>query len=180
MPNKKMIDIKKKEMETRMNTIHRGPGSSASHDLHALHDNRDGVTQDVWYNDEYDWASQSSNVQMANNISHNNINDVHDDMAEIVNESNYQEWSQLQVYNWLKMNLVKNGIKNAMIESFLNEFDDKGIAGHTLSELKNNQHMIDQLKSDFSKQNQAFGIWMLVKNAIISVGDSTLTQKESE
>ena len=65
-----------------------------------------------------------------------------------------------------------------MIKSFLFEFSTKYVTGAMLMQLKKDEDMIDKLMEKFSEKNQAFGIWMVVKNAIMNIGDSAQTVGE--
>ena len=88
-----------------------------------------------------------------------------------LNENNYQEWSQKQVLVWIKLLLVKNGIVHEMIKSFLTEFSTKCITGSVLKTFKQQPKLIDALKSQFTQNNQAFGIWIIIQSSITSLGD---------
>ena len=65
---------------------------------------------------------------------------------------NYKKWTQKQVLIWLKRNLVWNGFDNKIIKSFLTEFNENFVTGALLSKLKENEELIDGLKSEFSKK----------------------------
>ena len=69
------------------------------------------------------------------------------------------------------MNLVNNGLEMQQIDNFLNEFSKQSITGRVLSLFEQQLNAGDekewnQFRSEFSKENQTFGIWFTIKNAI--------------
>ena len=78
----------------------------------------------------------------------------------------YHEWKKEQVLLWLESNLRKDQFDNQTIDTFLNQFKAHEITGATLYELKNDKTEIATFKSEFSKQNQAYGIWSSLKRAL--------------
>ena len=88
-----------------------------------------------------------------------------------VNEANYSKWTQNEVLNWIKTHLINNGIDNNTIESFLNEFKQKYITGSMLVQLKNNPKLIDSLMKQFTKENQIFGIWLVLRSMIVNLNE---------
>ena len=106
--------------------------------------------------------------------------DNHDDHGfnRKVNETKYQEWSQKDVLVWLKDSLISNGLSKEKTKSFLKEFSTKYITGGTLDELKNNPQLVDELKSDFGDENQAFGIWIVVKRCIRNIDSPIIEQND--
>lgn len=88
-----------------------------------------------------------------------------------LNEEMYPEWSQTQVLCWLKMILLQNRLDSNTIESFLSEFKQQGVTGAGLKQFKMDETLIDIIKTGFSKRNQAFGIWLVIKSAIRLLGE---------
>ena len=92
-----------------------------------------------------------------------------------LDENKYQQWTKKEVLIWLKANLLNNGLTVKEAKSFLKEFSSKRITGGTLYIFKNNDEKrfnesINQLKSEFSYENQAFGIWIVIKASIENLG----------
>ena len=62
------------------------------------------------------------------------------------------------------------------IKTFLKEFSTKEINGTIIDKLKSDMNnasddnLFSQLKNEFSKENQAFGIWVVVKTCIQNIG----------
>lgn len=90
---------------------------------------------------------------------------------KLKSETSYEKWNQEDVLKWIRRNLDDNSIDNERIESFLDEFSQKYVTGKMLTQLKHSERLIDDLKSQFSKENQIFGLWLVVKTAILTVGD---------
>ena len=107
-------------------------------------------------------------TSMNTNDNPNGTNEMHN---LGVNESKYQQWTSNEVLIWLKMNLVENGFNNRLISSFLKEFNDMFITGAILQQMKNNEKLIDNMRNEFSKKNQAFGIWLVIKSLIQNIGN---------
>ena len=95
--------------------------------------------------------------------------------VNILDESKYAEWTTRQVLLWLKNILEANSFEDQLISAFLNEFSTKHINGHALHQLKNNESKIDHLKADFAKENQVFGMWLVVTTSILSIGGNGST-----
>ena len=89
-----------------------------------------------------------------------------------IKDENYVSWTQKQVILWLKMHLVNNGINRKIVKEFLIEFSSKCITGQILQSLKENPQMIDDLRKDFTPNNQAFGLWAVVKIGIQGIGEN--------
>ena len=136
------------------------------------------------------WAKQKLNMVLIINLSMNintqNISDKIDETVHIapevnvnrdgedvvdVHKANYLQWTQEEVSGWLKINFRDNKIDENVIELFLNEFEQQHITGAILQQFKMNERLIDQFQCKFSQKNQAFGVWIIVKNAIVSLGD---------
>ena len=94
-------------------------------------------------------------------------------------ENNYQTWNRQQVLMYLKDNLIANGMSENETKSFLKEFAKKRVTGGVIQTIKNdsNDQLFNQLKSEFSQKNQAFGIWVVVKTCFKTVGQSTTNGK---
>ena len=92
-------------------------------------------------------------------------------------EENYDKWEQKDVLIWIKYILLKNGINNKIIKRFLIEFSKKCITGSMLKQFKNNETLIDSLIKQFSIDNQAFGIWLVLRASILGIGDQKETLK---
>ena len=91
-----------------------------------------------------------------------------------IDESKYQQWSKKDVLIWLKENLINNGFSQKQAKRFLKEFSKQSITGGTLHMLKykdNDEVMFNQLRREFSIENQAFGLWMTVKTCIKDLHD---------
>ena len=86
-----------------------------------------------------------------------------------INNKDISKWNERDVIIWLKKNLLNNGFNKQIILSFLEEFQAKYITGKLLLQLKNQPNLIDELKKEFSQQNQAFGIWMVIRTEIQSL-----------
>lgn len=99
-----------------------------------------------------------------------NIINVNDDGKEDMDELQYQLWTQNQVSQWLKQHLEQK-FESKTIKSFLKEFDNKFVSGSYLKEMKNDSDSIDHFRAQFSRKNQADGIWAVVRPAIINVGN---------
>ena len=87
-----------------------------------------------------------------------------------INEKNYMNWSQMEVLNWVKMNLENNGIDDNKMNRFLNEFNEKHITGSMLVKFKNDENLLNTFINGFTELNQTFGIWMILKSSIGNVG----------
>ena len=93
------------------------------------------------------------------------------------NTSNYQDWNQKQVVNWLRNILTSNNFDKKTIDKFLNEFSTKQVTGKTLMKFKQDEKLMDKFESTFSNENRAFGIWLEIKSAISYIDiASTLTE----
>ena len=91
-----------------------------------------------------------------------------------LDENKYQQWTEKQVLIWLKENLLNNGLNEDKAKRFLKEFAKMSISGGTLYALKsNNNNEFERLKNEFSYQNQAIGIWMVVQCCIQNIGDNS-------
>ena len=80
-----------------------------------------------------------------------------------------------EILIWLKENLMNNGFNQEKAKIFLKEFAKMGITGGTLYGLKNDKNIdqtINSLRNEFSTKNQTFGIWIVVKSCIQTIGDS--------
>ena len=89
-----------------------------------------------------------------------------------LDESRYQQWSKKDVLIWLKENLMNNGLNEKETKSFLKEFSKHRITGGTLFAIKNrdkNGQMINQIKREFSHENQALGIWIVIQTCIDNI-----------
>ena len=93
-----------------------------------------------------------------------------------IDESKYQEWTQKEVIMWLKLSLAYNGIESDVVKQFLKEFNRKYVTGRMIEMYKNDQNgqLLDQLRLEFSKPNQVYGIWMVIKSNIQSLGGDNL------
>ena len=89
-----------------------------------------------------------------------------------LDENRYQQWTEKQVLLWLKENLLNNGVSQDDAKNFLKEFAKMKIVGGTLHGLKTDNNSINQFKKEFSPKNQAFGIWIVVRNCIQNVGQN--------
>ena len=81
----------------------------------------------------------------------------------------YREWGQKDVLLWLKSILLESKINTVQVEEFLAEFSNQCITGAMLVTLSQDPKIVEQLKSQFSKKNQVFGIWLIVESAITSL-----------
>ena len=98
-----------------------------------------------------------------------NPNPLGHQQSMILKEEKYQDWTQKEVLIWLKMILLNNGMEKNMIKSFLIEFSQKCVSGVVLKHLKSNEKLIDSMMTQFSQKNQAFGIWLVIKSAILAL-----------
>ena len=89
-----------------------------------------------------------------------------------IDETNYKKWTQKQVLVWLKKNLVENGFDDDLVKQFLTEFSETFVTGAVLSKFKENKELLDEFQSKFSKINQIFTLWIVVKSAIVNIGDN--------
>ena len=105
----------------------------------------------------------------------NEKNDKHARMTFKIDESRYESWTQKEVLLWLKMNLIKNGFESLIVNSFLKEFSTKYVTGRVLKEFKNNESLIDNMMSQFSDKNQAFGVWTVIRANIDALGQPNAT-----
>ena len=79
-------------------------------------------------------------------------------------------WNEQTVLNWIRGLLLNDGLDgHEVVDPFLQEFKTHHITGPMLLRLGNNRAMIDELKNQFTKKNQAFGIWMVLKNEIVDI-----------
>ena len=83
--------------------------------------------------------------------------------------STYQEWSQDDVCYWVSTTLTKNNINANDGQSFVKEWKKQCITGKVLSYFKRDNKQLDELKNKFSQENQAFGIWLALKEEINSL-----------
>ena len=88
----------------------------------------------------------------------------------VMDESNYQQWSQNDVLIWIKMHLAMDGIDDTQIQMFINEFEKQYITGATLARLKNDSNELTSLKSQMDRKAASFGVWLVVKTAIQNLG----------
>ena len=86
-----------------------------------------------------------------------------------LDESNYENWTEEQVLQWLKKKLTEKTISSDKIKSFISEFRKQAISGSVLKELRD-ENNLKQLQSVFSGENQAFGIWMVIKTSVNNLG----------
>ena len=94
-------------------------------------------------------------------------NDV---VSVVIDEAKYQSWTQKDVLAWIKYCLLHNGFENKVIKPFLIEFSQKYINGKMLKQIKQDMSLLKQLQSQFTMKNQAFGIWMVIKAHIETIG----------
>ena len=80
--------------------------------------------------------------------------------------NDYRIWTQTDVLNWIKMRLIEKNISGDVIDSFLKEFETKCVSGAMLDDFGADKHLLNDLKRDFSPQNQAFGVWMVITQSI--------------
>ena len=88
-----------------------------------------------------------------------------------IDELNYSKWTQKEVLMWIKMNLLNNQFDHEIIKSFLIELSQKCITGSVIEKLKYQPKLIHALQMQFSKENQAFGIWLVIESVIVSIGN---------
>ena len=93
-------------------------------------------------------------------------------MIGSLDESKYQQWSEKEVLVWLKENLLNNGLAEDDAKYFLKEFAKMKFIGGTLHALKNDIGSIDGFRNEFSKKNQVYGIWMVVRSCIQNIGEN--------
>ena len=82
-------------------------------------------------------------------------------------------------WNYENKNEIKNEniiINNNKIKLFLIEFYKKCSTGSILLKFKNNEKLIDTFIKQFSKENQAFGIWIILKLSINTIGDKNIAK----
>ena len=118
-------------------------------------------------------ANKNKKVNWNNN--NDDTNDDDDDglyMMKGINldESRFENWTQKEVVWWMKQKLAEKGIDAKKIKSFMTEFRTKLITGSVLKELQNQDDYFNQLKNEFSIENQAFGMWMIIKTSVNSLG----------
>ena len=94
-----------------------------------------------------------------------------DELNVNLNEKRYQDWNQREVLNWIETNLMNNGMSKDKINSFLKEFETQFVTGKMLIQLKNNDTLLKSLQFQFTKENQAFGIWMIIGTAINNIAE---------
>ena len=114
-----------------------------------------------------DAEENEGNAFISHGMNNNNNNNVNS--TSMINENNISNFSQKEVLIWIKINLSKNGINNNKIKLFLIEFNKKCITGSILLKFKNNEKLIDSFIKQFSEENQAFGIWMILKSMIQNI-----------
>ena len=78
----------------------------------------------------------------------------------------FEKWSQKQVSNWVRSVLTKNEFDSKVIDAFIQQFNKKFINGKVLLKMKQKSELVDSLILQFSKENQGFGIWIVIKSAI--------------
>ena len=78
----------------------------------------------------------------------------------------YLKWTPNQVSKWLRKKLILKNISSNDIDIFLKEFSTKCVSGAMLDDFANDNLLLVDLRKEFSKKNQAFGIWLVVKNSI--------------
>ena len=98
----------------------------------------------------------------------------HNENHDTLDVTDYKTWNQEQVLAWIKMNLVNNGLGNDQIDHFLKEFKTKSITGKMLSYFQQqlnagNKNEWNEFRADFSNDNQTFGIWLVIQNAIKAI-----------
>ena len=84
---------------------------------------------------------------------------------------NVEDWSQSDVLKWLKSHLINNHIESNATDMFIKEFETKYVTGKVLLQLKKDDTLFQHLKTEFSKTNQVFGIWVVFKTALESLND---------
>ena len=122
-------------------------------------DDHDDNNKNIYSNDHNDGNNDDNNED-----DHKHTTSGGNGVIGSLDESTYQHWTEKQVLIWLKENLINNGLGQDDAKKFLKEFAKMKIIGGTLHGLKNNITSIDQFRSEFSKENQAFGIWVCCSN----------------
>ena len=79
-------------------------------------------------------------------------------------ESDWENWNEMQVMDWLSKQLAFNGMKEETIDTFMNEFETHHITGKILIDFKNSQQLLEEFKNEFNQKS--FGIWRVVKVSI--------------
>ena len=124
-----------------------------------------------------------ANIENNSNINGNNGNNVNNDLdVEIVysdeiaieTEGNrtdvviksWENWTDIEVKNYIEMKLLDNGIKSPCIKAFMAEFSKHNITGKELKTMKNDidVNALEQFKSKF--ENQSFDIWTTISKSI--------------
>ena len=90
----------------------------------------------------------------------------------VIDERNYQMWNRMQVVKWVKMHLEQNGIEEKVMKPFLKELYKHSVTGQVLERMKQDANLLDPIKLQFSEKNQRIGVWMVVKYAVMSIGDT--------
>ena len=91
------------------------------------------------------------------NIDNGNNSNIHNNNKEygnkiLMDESNFQLWSQKDVLMWLKMQLLENGFCKSVVLQFLREFATKQVTG-ALKMFKTNPKFLNGFQAQFSKEN---------------------------
>ena len=97
----------------------------------------------------------------------------------VIGETKYGNWTREQVILWMKTNLDNNDIDPRVTRTFLMEFYKKQINGAILKQLKKNHQLVDKLEKGFSPKNQVFGVWVVARSSILSIGDQDYGPAES-
>ena len=92
--------------------------------------------------------------------------------ASLPVSTNYQDWSQKEVILWMKNVLIKQNLDNQIIATFLREFGKQYVTGQTLVKFKESEKAFDGFKEQFSQKNQAYAIWLAIRDAIDQIGGS--------
>lgn len=105
-------------------------------------------------------------------------------MISIVDESNFQEWTNKHVLIWLKVLLQRAKFEKIVVKTFLKEFNKIQVTGITLKKYKENMELIHELKKQFPQNSQIDPIWQEIEAAIKVLGTNdrkvTATRRQVE
>ena len=164
--NSGQIDIEEEIADAFIDDLYVNSKSPSTHDINDMSDVVINATH------THTHTNGGNNVEVVlegesegRNLDNYDDNDTHNDDFDT-----WKQWDENKVEKWIIRGFTDNGLKDHVIEEFVNQFKQQHITGIALSDLKTNSSELTQFKNGF--EIQSFGVWSVLRKMIKDLPDN--------